>query len=335
MRKNSLMTAGLALLFTGAMPVAAHAGPAEDAIRDAIISGLQARAEAEAEYAARTDATRAVAMAFLDAWFVRREPDAYARFAHPDFIQHNPEMANGVDAHTAFFAARRAQAVADPVAPPQAHVIDMVLVDDNLFAVMHHGVNADDTGRLFVDIWRVEDGRIAEHWDVIQPLVQDMPHTNGMGCGYQSYVEAIALPLSIMQPTCGMPDPASSRWTSLDTYSAYTGMIRRGGVVGAINFYFDPAYRQHSPIIADGKQGAIDYLMAEWGRPDAPVPVLGEQRIVAEGDLVLVHYLYQLAGQPDEAHVDIFRMTQEGKISEHWDIKQPIPETAANANGMW
>jgi predicted SnoaL-like aldol condensation-catalyzing enzyme len=335
MRSNTCIAAGLALLCASAVPTVASADPRDDAIADAIRAGLEARAAVEAEHAARTAATRTVAMAFLDAWFVRQEPDAYARFAHPDFIQHNPEMADGVAAHSAFFAARRAQVAASSAVPPQAHVIDMVLADDDLFAVMHHTVNADGTGRIFVDVWRVEDGRIAEHWDVIQPLAQDMPHDNGMGCGHQTYAQAIALPVSITQPTCGAPDPASSRWTSLDTYRAYTGMVARGGVIGAINFYFDPAYRQHSPVIADGKQGAIDYLTAEWGRPDAPRPVLGEQRVVAEGDLVLVHYMYHLEGQPDEAHVDIFRMTRDGKISEHWDIKQPVPTTAANGNGMW
>ena len=119
-------------------------------------------------------------------------------------------------------------------------------------------------------------------------------------------------PLS--QPTCGRPEAAASRAATMATYRAYVSQIERGEVLPAIERWFHPAYRQHSPVIADGKQGAIDYLNAEWGGAeaggaDAPLPRLGPMRVVAEGDLALFHYMYQLEGQPDEAHVDIFRVT--------------------------
>jgi len=284
---------------------------------------------------ARTEATRTVAMAFLDRYFIQHDFGAYAAFARPDFIQHNPNIANGVAGHRAYFDRLRAAPKPDPAPPPQAHVIDMVLVDGDLFAVMHHGVNADGKARLFVDLWRVEDSKIVEHWDVIQDIPATMPHGNGMACGIETYAAAIARPDSVEQPACGRPDPRVTREDSLRQYRDYVVEVGQGDVLGAIERWFHPAYRQHSPIIADGKQGAIDYLKAEWGRPDAPMPVLGPQRIVADGDYVLVHYLYSVPGvEGQEAHIDIFRFT-DGKISEHWDVKQPVPATSANGNGMW
>jgi predicted SnoaL-like aldol condensation-catalyzing enzyme len=289
------------------------------------------------EHAAQTEATRKLAHEFLQAYFIDRDLGAYAKFAKPDFIQHNPLMDDGVAAHRTYMDKIFGAARPTPAPPPQAHVIDLVLVDGDLFSVMHHAVNADGTGRLFVDLWRVEDGKIAEHWDVIQdmPLDSAMPHRNGMGCGFQTYDAAKARPDSVTGPACGTPDPKVTREQSLANYKAYVDEVGKGDVVSAIETWFHPAYKQHSPIIADGKQGAIDYLMAEWGKKDAPKPILGEQRIVAEGDFVLVHYMYRLEGVPgEEAHIDVFRF-KDGKISEHWDVKQEVPATSANGRGMW
>lgn len=292
---------------------------------------------ASTDSAAQADVTRKVAEEFLEAYFINRDLGAYAQFAKPDFIQHNPGIGDGVAAHRAYMDGLFGQREGGTAPPPQAHVIDMVLVDGDLFSVMHHAVNADGTGRIFVDLWRVKDGKIAEHWDVIQdmPLASAMPHRNGMGCGFPTYDAARARQDSVTLPACGVPDPRVTRDQSIANFHAYVDEVGKGDVVSAIEKWFHPDYRQHSPIIADGKQGAIDYLMAEWGKQDAPRPILGEQRIVAEGDYVLVHYLYRLEGVPgEEAHIDVFRF-KDGKISEHWDVKQMVPGTSANANGMW
>lgn len=296
--------------------------------------GQQDQAAAETARGEQTEVTRKIATAFLNRLFIEGDPGAYAEFATPDFIQHNPGITDGVAAQRAYMDGLLAAGAAGG---KPAGVIDMVLVDGDLFAAMHHTVSPDGTGRITVDLWRVENGRIAEHWDVIQdmPLDSAMPHRNGMGCGLQTYAEASARANSVEGPACGVPDPNVPRAASLANYQAYVDEVGKGDVLGAIEKWFHPAYRQHSPVIADGKQGAIDYLMAEWGDPDAPRPILGEQRVIAEGDLVLIHYMYALEGIPgEEAHIDIFRFT-DGKISEHWDVKQKVPENPANSNGMW
>ncbi len=306
----------------------------------AACSGGEAAEEVGTEqmdHSAQTEATREVAHKFLTRAFIDNEfRDAYETYAHSDFIQHNPKIADGLEGHRAYFE-QMAESQADGDASKWAHVTDMLLVDGDLFAVLHHVYRSpEDNGRIVVDIWRVEDGKIAEHWDVIQEIPDGIPHDNGMACGdANDYASAVAHEDSILNPTCGAPDPNASREDSLAYYQAYVDEVGKGDIISAIETWFHPDYKQHSPIIADGKQGAIDYLEREWGGKDAPQPILGEQRIVAEGDLVLVHYLYELVGEPTkESHVDIFRFT-DGKMSEHWDVKQPIPETSANDNGMW
>ena len=59
------------------------------------------------------------------------------------------------------------------------------------------------------------------------------------------------------------------------------------------------------------------------------------KRVIAEDDVVVAHNLVKL--KPEDrgmAGVDIFRLL-DGKIVEHWDVRQPVPEKSANDNTMF
>ncbi len=294
----------------------------------AVASGQTPRTHAE-----QTEATRAIAMAFLRQVYVAGDiRGAYDGFATEHMRQHNPLMADGLAGHRAYFAAVEAR-VGSSVA--WANVNNMIIVDGDLFALHHHAFTGpDDPGRAFVDIWRVENGRIVEHWDVIQPIAPTMAHTNGVGCGRgDSYAAAQALGQTVNPPACGFPDRAASRDASLATLDGYSQALFAQDVAGAIERFLTEDYRQHSPVIADGKRGALEFLLEEFGR-EAAMPRMGPMRTLAEGNLVLMHRLTEYADGSHSANVDIFKV-RDGQISEHWDLKQPIPENAANENGMW
>lgn len=92
-------------------------------------------------------------------------------------------------------------------------------------------------------------------------------------------------------------------------------------------------YIQHNPRIADGHEGFREFV--ETLRRDFPHLRAEVKRIFAEGDHVIAHvYGVRVPGGPATAIVDIFRL-EDGRIAEHWDVMQQIPDEAQNQNGMF
>jgi predicted SnoaL-like aldol condensation-catalyzing enzyme len=97
--------------------------------------------------------------------------------------------------------------------------------------------------------------------------------------------------------------------------------------------YMGPRYIQHNPTAADGKGGLKQFV--EYLRTSLPLYHSDIRRSIAEGDYVVLHVYNKPSPESHgQAVVDIFRL-QNGKIVEHWDVIQPIPDKAANDNTMF
>jgi len=103
------------------------------------------------------------------------DPDAVDRLVAPGYIQHNPNVATGADALKDMLRRARARHTqAD-------HRVKRMIASGDLVAAHVHLVFEPGTpGLAVVDIFRIQDGRIAEHWDVAQPVATEPKNDNGM-----------------------------------------------------------------------------------------------------------------------------------------------------------
>ena len=112
----------------------------------------------------------------------------------------------------------------------------------------------------------------------------------------------------------------------------YDASINRKDFAAASR-YLGSQYKQHNPTARDGAEGLkafIEFLKMRFPNQHGEI-----KQVIAEGDLVVLH-VHSTRGDntPGRAIVDIFRV-EHGKVVEHWDVIQDIPEKAANSNGMF
>ena len=97
--------------------------------------------------------------------------------------------------------------------------------------------------------------------------------------------------------------------------------------------YIGDVYVEHDPQGEDGPSGLKHYI--EWLQNNFPESHVIIKRVISDGDYVIFHVHSILTpGTRGQAIVDMFRLDK-GKVVEHWDVTQEIPESSANSNGMF
>lgn len=114
---------------------------------------------------------------------------------------------------------------------------------------------------------------------------------------------------------------------------AFYRMAYLGEPKKAVERYVGSEYIQHNPDVVDGVQGFIDYF--ERMQKEYPEKSIEFVRSIAEENLVALHTHQTWPGQEEYITMDFFRFDENGKIVEHWDAIQKIPEQSAHDNGMY
>lgn len=252
-----------------------------------------------------TDRARSAADT-LEGLFNARDPRVVEREIAAPYYQHNPLIPNGTEPIAGFVGSLGG------VTEPIIEVARAVAEGD--FAAVHSHYAWSPTfeldggrGSAVVDIFRNgPDCKIVEHWDVAQAI----PETTANG--------------NTMLDGGGDPDAAADIEANKAVVRRLFEVFRSDDPAG-FDQLIVPDYIQHNPQVPNG----LDAVKAFFGGL-GPVDV-ELVRLIAQGDLVFAHSNY---GTFKSAVVDIFRLA-DGRIVEHWDVIQPIPETTASGNDMF
>ena len=114
---------------------------------------------------------------------------------------------------------------------------------------------------------------------------------------------------------------------------AFYRMAYMGNPTKAVELYVGDQYIQHNPLVGDGPGPFIEYFNRMFEEyPDKSIEFV---RSVAEGNLVALHTHQTWPGNDQYVTMDFFRFDDNGKIIEHWDAMQEIPDKSANPNTMY
>ncbi|MDF3144240.1 MULTISPECIES: nuclear transport factor 2 family protein [unclassified Streptomyces] len=303
--------ASAALLGAAAVPAAASA-PASAA---AAASAGSTASFADYPDSVRLGYQKAVAVRVLKGVFEQGDTEVVDRFVRSDYIQHNPLAPDGAETLKNLGTSIHQQF------PDARYDVKRVISEGDLVLVHSHVVLTPGTrGQAVFDIFRFQGGKIAEHWDAGQNVPEGSANGNDMFS-------------TVSWPRTEQPGPA---WLTAYNKKLVTKAFDQLLVqkdLSAVDRYWGAEYHQHNPTIADGVEGVKSGL---GGYFEAfPQLTVTPKRVIAEGDLVAVHSHYVNApGERGQAVVDLFRV-RNGKIVEHWDVLQDVPETSANDNGMF
>lgn len=244
----------------------------------------------------KTNANKQLVSNFVNDVLVGVNPGNLTKYFNGDnYIQHNPNIADGLSGLGAALADMQKNGI--EMVYNQVH---MVLGEGNFVLAVSEGTFAGKATSYY-DLFRVENGKIAEHWDVMETIapVSEWKNSNGK---FEKTVDVNKAKAVAVIESLASGEPQ------------------------AINDYVSDSYIQHNLAFKDGKQFMLDSLSAL----KAAGTTVEIKRVIAEGDYVVLQSKYNLFGAGEQVGFDVFRF-KDGKIVEHWDNLAAL--TKANPSG--
>ena len=126
-------------------------------------------------HAADPEANRKTVLEFYEAGLNKKDFEAASKYFGPKYIQHNPGAPDGIEGFKTFLAFLR-----DKFPNSHSEIKKSFAEGDYVISPVHAVREPGTRGRAIVDIFRLENGKIVEHWDVAQDIPEKMPHNNWM-----------------------------------------------------------------------------------------------------------------------------------------------------------
>ena len=249
--------------------------------------------------------------AFLGA-VLQGDVDTMRELANPDYIQHNPFIPTGLEPFIEML----------PVLQEAGTTAENIrMFEDGNYVFMHNiWRNAAPFGAdemVSFDIIRVdENGKVAEHWDAMTPLVTQTASGRTQTDG----------------PT-EVTDLDQTEANKILAVALIEDVLMGKNPARITDYISAESYAQHNPMIGDGLSGIIEAVEALTTQNNMFV-YTEIHAVLGEGNFVLTVSEGEWSGQT-HAFYDLFRM-DDGMIVEHWDVIQPVPtEGLANTNSMF
>ncbi|NYD78603.1 nuclear transport factor 2 family protein [Arthrobacter cupressi] len=238
--------------------------------------------------------------------FIDRDTGAIDRWWSANYRQHSALAGDGPEA---------LRALVENVPPDFQYEPVRIFADGDLVAM--HGIyrGFGPVPLVAFDIFRVADGKLAEHWDALQPAVAETASGRSQTEG----------PVEVTAPE----QTEASRAVVLGFIDA---VLTGRDPERIAEFISSEQYLQHNPSVPDGLDGLRTALTA-WAEQGITVEYSTVHRSVAEGEFVLTQSEGLLGGKPT-AFYDLFRVDG-GKLVEHWDVVAEIPESLPHGNGLF
>jgi len=249
--------------------------------------------------------------AFLGA-VMKNDPETMRQHANADYIQHNPFIPTGLEPFIQMLPVLQENGT---------HAENIRMFQDGNYVFMHNiWHNAKPFGAdqmVSFDILRIDEhGKVAEHWDALQPLVKETASGRTQTDG-PTTVEDL--------------DKTDANKALVTSFINDVPMGKNPNKMA--DYISAEQYDQHNPQIKDGLSGlgeAIEYLTSQ----NNMFKYTKLYKVLGEGNFVLAISEGEWGGKT-HAFYDLFRV-KNGKIVEHWDVIQEVPtEGLANDNGMF
>ncbi|MFG2142689.1 nuclear transport factor 2 family protein [Streptomyces sp. NPDC048696] len=238
--------------------------------------------------------------------FGDKDPSAVDRWVSAAYRQHSSLAADGPDALRQLVAGL-----------PSGFRYEgaRVIADKDLVALHGTYYGFGPQPLVAFDLFRVDaDGRLAEDWDALTPLVAETASGRSQTDGPTEVTD--------------LDKTEANRKLVLE----FAEKVLKGADYSVLTDYISAdTYLQHNPEAADGLDG-FGAVAAKWAEQGKKLVYKTVHKVVAEGDFVLLQSEGEF-GTP-VAYWDLFRVA-DGKIVEHWDVVAPVPDKLPHGNGLF